>query len=51
MTMDSASTLLLLVFDLPEGHDFVKFNVGCGLDNDVDNAPFGATVEFRILKG
>lgn len=39
----------MLVFDLPEGHDFVSFKVACGLDNDIDNAPFGATVEFRIF--
>ncbi|MDE7437486.1 MAG: NPCBM/NEW2 domain-containing protein [Muribaculaceae bacterium] len=39
----------VLTFTLPEGHDFVTFRSLVGLDNDVDNAPFGATVEFRVF--
>ena len=39
----------ILTFTLPENHDFVAFKCKVGLDNDVDNAPFGATVEFRVF--
>ena len=39
----------VLTFTLPENHDFVSFRCKAGLDNDVDNAPFGATVEFRVF--
>ncbi|MDE6379543.1 MAG: NPCBM/NEW2 domain-containing protein, partial [Muribaculaceae bacterium] len=39
----------ILTFTLPENHDFVAFRCKAGLDNDVDNAPFGATVEFRVF--
>ncbi len=39
----------VLTFTLPEGHDYVSFKATVGLDNDVDNAPSGATVEFRVF--
>ncbi len=39
----------VLTFTLPTNHDFVSFKVRCGLDNDVADAPSGATVEFRIF--
>lgn len=39
----------VLTFTLPENHDFVTFKATVGLDNDVDNALFGATVEFRVF--
>lgn len=39
----------MLVFSLPENHDFVSFRVRAGLDNDVANASSGATVEFRVF--
>lgn len=39
----------ILTFTLPDNHDFVAFKCKAGLDNDVDNAPFGATVEFRVF--
>ena len=39
----------VLTFTLPEDHDFVTFRSRVGLDNDVKNAPSGATVEFRVF--
>ncbi len=39
----------MLTFTLPENHDFTTFRALTGLDNDVDNANSGATVEFRVF--
>lgn len=39
----------VLTFTLPGNHDFKEFKAHVGLDKDVDNAPFGATVEFRVF--
>ncbi|MDE7387109.1 MAG: NPCBM/NEW2 domain-containing protein [Muribaculaceae bacterium] len=37
-----------IVYTLPAGHDYVSFKARVGLDDDVANAPFGASVEFRV---
>lgn len=39
----------VLTFTLPYNHDFVAFRSLAGLDDEVSNAPFGATVEFRVF--
>lgn len=39
----------VLTFTLPENHDFVEFRSLTGIDDEVKNAPFGATVEFRVF--
>ncbi len=39
----------VLTFSLPSEHDFVEFKTNAGIDDEVTNAPFGATVEFRIF--
>lgn len=39
----------ILTFTLPENHDFTGFKAKVGLDDDVNDAPFGATVEFRVF--
>lgn len=39
----------MLTFTLPEGHDYTTFRVRVGIDDEVADAPFGATVEFRIF--
>lgn len=38
----------MLTFTLPQGHDYVSFKVDTALDDDINNAPQGATVEFRV---
>lgn len=38
----------VLTFSLPENHDYVKFTSLVGLDDDILDAPSGATVEFRV---
>ncbi len=39
----------MLTFTLPEGHEFVTFRSTVGHDDDVNNAPKGATMEFRLF--
>ena len=39
----------MLVFTLPEGHDYVKFKALVGYDANVINAPHGVTMEFRVF--
>lgn len=39
----------MLTFTLPEGHEYVAFKSVVGHDDDVLNAPSGATMEFRIF--
>ena len=39
----------ILTFTLPEGHEYVAFRSVVGHDDDVKNAPQGATMEFRVF--
>lgn len=39
----------ILTFTLPAGHDYVAFRSTVGYDDDVANAPSGATMEFRVF--
>ena len=38
-----------IIFDLPEGHDFVSFEAFCGYDSNMETAPDGVTVEFMVF--
>lgn len=39
----------MLTFTLPEGHQYVAFRSTVGYDDDVNNAPQGVTMEFRVF--
>lgn len=39
----------MLTFTLPAGHEYVTFRSNVGYDDDVNNAPMGATMEFRVF--
>lgn len=39
----------MLVFTLPQGHDFVRFKSTVGYDDDVTSAPSGVSMEFRVF--
>lgn len=39
----------ILTFTLPEGHGYVKFMATVGYDDDVNNAPEGVSMEFRVF--
>ena len=39
----------MLTFTLPTGHEYVTFRSKVGYDDDVNNAPMGATMEFRVF--
>lgn len=39
----------MLTFKLPAGHEYVAFRSTVGYDDDVKNAPSGATMEFRVF--
>lgn len=38
-----------IIYTLPAGHDYVTFKARVGLDDDVADAPSGATVEFHVF--
>lgn len=39
----------ILTFTLPEGHNFTTFKATVGYDDDVNNAPQGVSMEFRVF--
>lgn len=39
----------MLTFTLPAGHEYVTFRSKVGYDDDVNNAPMGVTIEFRVF--
>ena len=39
----------VIEFDLPQGHNFVKFETLCGYDSNMNTAPNGVTMEFMIF--